>query len=162
AGHGFFADPGTSPALSPQETGKAASRYVMTEAERQAFGRNQLLLSGLVLARPGPAGEEGDGILTPEGIGGGGLRGTDLVVPWACETGLGQTAGGEGVLGLQRAFLTAGARSVVTSLWKVDDAATALLMEEFYKNLWEKKLSKREALRQAQLAVLRSPERVAQ
>jgi CHAT domain-containing protein len=47
-------------------------------------------------------------------------------------------------------------------LWKVDDAATALLMEEFYKNLWVRKLPKAEALRQAQLLVLRHPERVAE
>jgi CHAT domain-containing protein len=50
----------------------------------------------------------------------------------------------------------------VTSLWKVEDGATALLMEEFYTNLWQRKLSRLEALRQAQLTVLRHPERVAE
>jgi len=64
------------------------------------------------------------------------------------------------VLGLQRAFHAAGARSVMASLWSVSDPATALLMEEFYTNLWTKKLSKLEALRQAQLTVLNHPERV--
>src|SRR5262249_55422500 len=66
-------------------------------------------------------------------------------------------AGNEGTLGLQRAFLTAGVESIVTSLWKVDDGATALLMEEFYKNLWQGKMTRLEALRQAQRTVMRLP-----
>jgi CHAT domain-containing protein len=75
----------------------------------------------------------------------------------ACETGLGQTAGGEGVLGLQRAFQLAGARSTVATLWKISDNASQLLMTDFYKNLWdpEKHYSRLEALRQAQLKMLR-------
>ena len=85
------------------------------------------------------------------------LRGCELVVLSACETGLGEAEDGQGVLGLQRAFQAAGARAVVASLWKVDDAATGVLMERFYTNLWDKKLPKLEALRQAQLAVLNDP-----
>jgi CHAT domain-containing protein len=83
------------------------------------------------------------------------LRRTELVVLSACETGIGKVAGSEGVFGLQRAFAMAGSRSVVGSLWKVDDSATQILMTEFYRNLWEKKLNKLEALRQAQLAMLK-------
>jgi CHAT domain-containing protein len=65
------------------------------------------------------------------------------------------------VLGLQRAFHAAGARATVCSLWNVHDAATSVLMEQFYQRLWgEKKVSKLEALRQAQLFVLRHPEAV--
>ena len=60
-------------------------------------------------------------------------------------------------MGLQRAFQAAGARAVVASLWKVDDAATTVLMEQFYTNLWSKKMPKLEALRQAQLTVLNNP-----
>ena len=67
---------------------------------------------------------------------------------------VGQIAGGEGALGLQRAFQVAGARSVVSSLWKVDDEATRMLMAEFYQNLWQKRLSPLAAFRQAQLAIL--------
>ena len=96
-----------------------------------------------------------DGILTAEEIGTQNLDGVQVVVLSACESGLGKQASGEGVLGLQRSFQSAGARSVVASLWSVDDAATKTLMVAFYTNLWEKKLPKLEALRQAQLTMLR-------
>jgi len=77
------------------------------------------------------------------------------VVLSACETGLGAVAGGEGLLGLQRAFQVAGARTVLASLWKVPDAATSRLMQRFYENLWDKKMGKLEALREAQIWMLR-------
>jgi CHAT domain-containing protein len=125
------------------------------------------LLSGLALAganrSAGPAAEDpqrDDGILTALEVAQLDLRAAELVVLSACETGLGRTAGGEGLLGLQRAFQVAGARTLVASLWKVDDAATSVLMEEFYTNLWQKKMTKLEALRQAQLTVLKQPERI--
>src|SRR5262249_13593553 len=102
------------------------------------------------------------GYLTAEEVAGLDLRGTELVVLSACATSLGKTVGGEGLLGLQRAFQAAGARTLVASLWSVDDAATSVLIEEFYAHLWQKQLSKLEALRQAQLTVLRHPERVEQ
>jgi CHAT domain-containing protein len=59
----------------------------------------------------------------------------DMVTLSACETALGRVGGGDGLLGFAQAFLTAGSRSVCVSLWKVDDAATALLMDRFYRNL---------------------------
>jgi tetratricopeptide (TPR) repeat protein len=79
----------------------------------------------------------------------------DLVVLSACESGLGRQAGGEGFLGFAQALFYAGARSVVLSLWKVDDTATALLMTRFYQNLLGKRdgldrpLPKAEALQEA-------------
>jgi CHAT domain-containing protein len=85
------------------------------------------------------------------------LGGADLVMLSACETGLGQTAGGEGLLGLQRAFQSAGARAVVASLWSVPDEETRALMEAFYTNLWQRKLSPLESLRRAQLDMLSRP-----
>jgi CHAT domain-containing protein/tetratricopeptide (TPR) repeat protein len=78
----------------------------------------------------------------------------DLVTLSACRTGLGQLLKGEGIIGLTRAFLYAGAESVVVSLWNVNDIATATLMKAFYKNL-QQGLSKDEALRQAKLALIR-------
>jgi CHAT domain-containing protein len=84
----------------------------------------------------------------------------DLAVLSACETGLGESATGEGVFGLQRAFHLGGCRNVVASLWKVDDEATAALMALFYHHLWAKGEPPLEALRHAQLALLRHPEKV--
>ena len=75
---------------------------------------------------------------------------TELVTLSACETGLGKVASGDDVVGLNRGFLYAGARSIVSSLWQVDDAATEKLMTSFYKNL-AKNMEKREALRMAQV-----------
>ena len=87
--------------------------------------------------RPGsadPLAHDDRGILTAEAIAGLDLSGLELVVLSACETGLGQVGGGEGVFGFQRAFHLAGAQNVVASLWKVDDQATAALMAIFYRS----------------------------
>ncbi|MBI4584141.1 MAG: tetratricopeptide repeat protein [Planctomycetes bacterium] len=73
----------------------------------------------------------------------------ELVTLSACETGLGKLAGGEGYLGFSQALFLSGARSVVLSLWKVEDRATAILMERFYENLVVRKLPKAEALFEA-------------
>ncbi len=80
----------------------------------------------------------------------------DLVTLSACSTGLGKLVNGEGILGLTRAFFYSGARNVVVSLWNVNDSATATLMASFYRNL-NRGLSKAEALRQAKLGLMRSP-----
>jgi CHAT domain-containing protein len=122
----------------------------------------QGLRSGLALAganrgfrppRPGEAPAD-DGIWTALEVAGTDLSRADLVVLSACETGLGKAAGGEGVLGLQRAFQVAGARTVVATLWKVDDSATQALMVAFYRNLWEGGKPRLQALRDAQIALL--------
>ena len=162
ASHGFFAPPTAISALRKEVPASAAHRLVLpVEQEAHAFGLDPMLLSGLVLAGSNQSGnrqskelEGGNGILTAEEVAGFDLRGTELVVLSACDTGLGNVAGGEGVLGLQRAFQVAGARTLVTSLWKVDDETTQELMERFYENLWQKGLGSHEALRQAQLSIL--------
>jgi CHAT domain-containing protein len=79
----------------------------------------------------------------------------DLVTLSACNTGLGQELSGEGLIGLTRAFQYAGARSVLASLWTVDDFRTMQLMEKFYAELKAGK-TKDEALRQAQISLLHS------
>jgi CHAT domain-containing protein len=83
-----------------------------------------------------------------------------LCVLSACETGLGKLTGGEGVMGLQRAFHLAGCPNVVASLWRVNDEATAALMAVFYDRLWHRGEPPIEALRQAQLTLYYHPERI--
>jgi CHAT domain-containing protein len=75
----------------------------------------------------------------------------DLVVLSACETGLGKEIRGEGLIGLTRGFMYAGAARVVVSLWSVSDRATAELMEKFYKRIFKKELTPSAALRRAQV-----------
>ena len=82
----------------------------------------------------------------------------DLVTLSACETGLGRLERGEGVLGLARAYLAAGARSVVVSLWKVNDRSTASLMEHFYRPLLTRRMPRERALAQAKRALLADPQ----
>ena len=116
-----------------------------------APGFDSMLLSGLVFSAGG-----GDGLMTAAEISSIDMRGTELVVLSACETGLGTLAAGEGVLGLQRAFSVAGVESLVLSLWSVPDEGTAALMAQFYAGLLRRRaaLSPVDALRQAQLQLL--------
>jgi CHAT domain-containing protein len=97
---------------------------------------------------------EDDGRLEVRELFGMDLSECEMAVLSACETRLGKMSRGDEIVGLERAFLRAGVPTVVASLWKVDDAATQTLMVAFYRNLFEKKLDKLEALRQAQLAIL--------
>ncbi len=154
------------PALRPLAlSGRAATR----EAVREGLGKVRyahLATHGVFLPdAPGRHPGSGSGLvlsgaemLTALEVAEMDLSGMELAVLSACQTGLGKETAGEGMLGLQRAFAVAGCRSVVSSLWSVHDAATGVLMERFYHHLWEKKLSKLESLRQAQIDVLRHPD----
>src|SRR5262249_34839167 len=112
------------------------------------------LASALALS---PEGAEDDGLLRAFEVMEKMRLRADLVVLSACETGLGEETRHEGIVGLTRAFQYAGARSVVGSLWSIADASTARLMAEFYRNL-KAGVAKDEALRRAQVALIRSKE----
>jgi CHAT domain-containing protein/Tfp pilus assembly protein PilF len=163
ATHGFFADPSLRSVLQLDE--KQFELAHISGKRTLPGARNPLTLSGLVLAGANlpvkDLDKEDGGILTAEAIAGLPLQNLELAVLSACETGLGQVGGGEGVFGLQRAFHLAGAHNVIASLWKVDDEATAALMGLFYHHLWEKKQPPLQALREAQLFLYRHPEQVA-
>jgi CHAT domain-containing protein len=167
ATHGFFAPEGRSSALTverPEDAARLGGFQVLERPRRVGFSPG--LLSGLVLAganNPPELPEDAaafaslpeDGILTAEELAFLPLGNVDLAVLSACETGLGQVAGGEGLLGIQRAFQISGVRTTIASLWKVDDAMTQRLMTAFYRNVLQRKQSYLEALRNAQLEMLR-------
>jgi CHAT domain-containing protein len=107
-------------------------------------------LSGIVLSLIDEQGREQDGFLNLSQIYNLKL-GADLVVLSACQTALGRDIKGEGLVGLTRGFMYAGAPRVVASLWQVDDAATADLMREFYKAMLVEGMQPAAALRAAQV-----------
>ncbi len=113
-------------------------------------------LSGLVLSLYDKNGKAQDGFLRLNQIYNLNLN-SDLVVLSACQTALGKDVRGEGMIGLTRGFMYAGAKRIVASLWKVDDAATAEFMKRFYQNLLQKNLSPAAALRQAQTEMKQIP-----
>ena len=144
--HGYFEKPATNDLARSQIVSRLLPTY----------------LSGLAFAganRPYSNFSDGqDGLLRATEIESFMMPDVDLVVLSACETGLGKPTRGAGLMGLQRAFHVAGARSVVASLWRVDDRATQELMKKFYTNLWVHRQSKADALRNAQLWILNHPD----
>src|SRR5262249_32758527 len=123
-----------------------------------AYEQNPLLASGVILAGADKA--DAAAVLTAEEVAGLDLRGADLVVLSADESARGVGGPWQSPTGLARAFHEAGARSVLANLWRIDGEAARVLMTNFYDGLWRKKLSRLEALRQAQLFVIRNPGKV--
>lgn len=130
--------------------------FLLSENDSQvSYEQRVLSHSGLLFSRANQTLKEGktaplsdDGILTSNEISNIDLDGTELLVLSACQTGLGDISADE-VYGLQRGFKAAGVRTIIMSLWEVDDYATGLLMKKFYEYL-NKNLSPSESLRKAQ------------
>src|SRR5262249_60496748 len=106
--------------------------------------------------REGSGAQAEDGILTAEEISALDLSGVDWAVLSACDTGGGKVLAGEGVLGLRRAFQVAGARTLIMSLWAVDDRAAAAWMEALYDHRLKRRQPTAEAAREACLDLLRA------
>lgn len=165
ATHGFFLGDECG---TPLEGTRAVGGLVATNGAKpprersprvQRLPENPLLLSGLALAganRRAAAGpQEDDGILTAEEVASLNLEGVEWAVLSACDTGLGQLRAGEGVFGLRRAFQVAGARTVVMSLWQVEDRSARVWMRALYEGRLVQRLDTAEAVREASLSVLR-------
>jgi CHAT domain-containing protein len=113
-------------------------------------------LSGLALSLVDSQGRSREGFLRLNTIYNMRLS-ADLVVLSACQSALGKEIAGEGLVGLTRGFMYAGAKRVIASLWQVSDAATAELMKKFYAGLLQRRLPPAAALRSAQLEIARDP-----
>ena len=144
ATHGFFL-----PETKEEKENTTAAGVVMQSPDDSFNGRkfhvilkNPMVRSGVALAGaqrtldawargevPPP---DNDGILTAEEVGGLDLRGTWLVTLSACDTGIGEARAGEGVLGLRRGFIQAGAQNLLMTLWPISDATTVEIMKDFY------------------------------
>jgi CHAT domain-containing protein/tetratricopeptide (TPR) repeat protein len=152
ATHGFVLD---GAAEGASAGGRGVGGLVVAEPAPDPSGVPSPHLSGLVFAGANRRGDgSGDGILTAEEIATLDLDGVEWVVLSACESGVGKVASQEGVLGLQRAFRTAGVRTVVTSLWVVDDEAAREWMTSFYRARLAEGLATADAVHRADLEVL--------
>ena len=152
ATHGFFLqDAGAGDAAKAASGSPAAGTRAITATVKT---ENPLLRSGLALAGANLNKGTDDGILTALEASNLNLWGTRLVTLSACDTGVGEVRNGEGVYGLRRAFFLAGAETLVMSLWPVSDRVTREMMTAYYTGL-KKGLGRGEALRQAQLAMLK-------
>ncbi len=158
ATHGFFLAGRCHSALQPSR-GIGGLVGAEQDTRPSVSGENPLLLSGLALAganhRDAAGPEEEDGILTAEEIAALDLSGVEWAVLSACDTGVGEVQAGEGVFGLRRAFQVAGARTVIMSLWSVEDEAAREWMKALYEGRLLKHLDTADAVRNASLTLLR-------
>lgn len=150
--HGYFYP---DPKTVDGEGGTAGETEPVFKQSDHPMIRSGLILAGANHAwKTGhPLGNREDGILTAYEISQLDLHNTELVVLSACETGLGHIDGNEGVYGLQRAFKTAGVKTLLMSLWQVPDYQTQELMAVFYQKWLPGKMPIRQALQAAQKAM---------
>ena len=156
ATHGFFLDSNCRP-TAPSPTPTRAVGGLVSSSSRRTVDASPLVLSGLALAGANNAAKRpaaDDGILTAEEVASLDITGTEWVVLSACDTGLGEIAVGEGVVGLRRAFHIAGARTVIMSLWSVEDQSARAWMRELYRARFARHLTTSDAMRTAALRVL--------
>ncbi len=149
ATHGYFFP---DPKMKQKYTGILDQNEPVFKLSNHPMLRSGLILAGGNSAWQGnqPPEDREDGILTAYEISQMNLSNTELVVLSACETGLGDIQGNEGVYGLQRAFKIAGAKYLIMSLWQVPDKQTSLLMTTFYKKWLEDKMTIPDAFHAAQ------------
>jgi len=151
ATHGWFAPE------SIRSWGSTAPAELLggaVDSVQRIRGMSPMLLCGLAFAGanlPADATGRYKGLITAEEIAGWDLSGCELAVLSACDTNVGDRRAGQGVASLQKALHMAGARTVVTSLWKVADEATKNLMLDFYRRLWVEKKPKHQALWEAKM-----------
>jgi CHAT domain-containing protein len=134
---------------------------ILGQENTYKINENPLLRSGLLFANANYAWQHGnnpyekdDGILTALEISNLDLKNTDIVILSACETGLGDIEGSEGVYGLQRAFKMAGVKTIIMSLWEVPDAETAEFMNLFYTK-WKASNNPKKAFKESQLQMMK-------
>ena len=154
ATHGWFAPESVRSVVDPGPLDESLSTVQRLSREEVVRGTSPMLLCGLALAGanqpPDDLGRIG-GILTAAEFSSWDLRQCELAVLSACDTNVGVTRAGQGVASLQLALHMAGARSVITSLWKVPDQATQELMTDFYRRLWFGGRTKARALWEAKM-----------
>jgi len=158
ATHGFFL--GKDCASEVAAGRRAVGGLAAASTVDSELIENPLLLTGLAFAGANNRSEatldQDEGLLTAEEIAGLNLRGTEWAVLSACDTGLGEIKAGEGVFGLRRAFQIAGARTVIMSLWSVEDESAREWMRALYEERLVRRLDTAAAVREAGLTVLRA------
>lgn len=152
ATHGFFLEDQDIKAFAdPMERGLTTVKALPVGKFDNPLRRSGLALAGANRSLQDQDNGASDGLLTAEKVLGLRLDGTELVVLSACQTGLGQIQTGEGVYGLRRAFVQAGTKGLVMSMWPVPDHETQELMTLFYRNLTDGRMNRGQALRAAAL-----------
>ncbi len=152
ATHGWFAPESIQSWSDPEPLDKQSGLGSRMSGEEQVKGMSPMLLCGLALAGanlPENAVGRAPGLVTADELSTLDLSNCELVVLSACDTNVGERRAGQGVASLQKALQMAGARSVITSLWKVPDEATKELMLDFYRRMWVEKKPKHQALWEA-------------
>ena len=158
ATHGFFLADLPTPSLAEAQRGISHIESVgELPRSRVAMPENPLLRSGMALAGANRrASGQDDGILTAMETMSLDLAGTQLVVLSACETGVGTVRTGDGVYGLRRALVLAGAETQIMTLWRIDDEVTRRLMAEYYQKII-KGMGRSDAMRDVTLKMLSNP-----